>query len=90
MDQATRVECSDEIDDAASSPREEVLFRELDIKVKNISEVVDGVKTAVSAIPVIHDDMVTDQEDTCGAGILQKEYCNGFGFLLCKGRPTVR
>ena len=43
MDQALRVECSDEIDEAASSPREEVLLRELDEKMKNISEVVDGV-----------------------------------------------
>jgi predicted ATP-dependent serine protease len=57
MDQALRVECSDEIDEAASSPREEVLLRELDEKMKNISEVVDGVKAAVSAIPDIQDDM---------------------------------
>jgi hypothetical protein len=57
MDQALVVECSDEIDEAASSPREEVLLRELDEKMKNISEVLDGVKAAVSAIPDIQDNM---------------------------------
>jgi hypothetical protein len=54
MDQALLVERSDEINEAVSSPREDELLRELD---ENISEVVDGVKTAVSAIPDIQDDM---------------------------------
>jgi hypothetical protein len=57
MDQALRNECSDEIDEVSSSPREEVLLRELDERVKNISKVVDGLKAAVSAIPDIRDDM---------------------------------
>jgi hypothetical protein len=57
MDLALRVECSDEIHEAPNSPREEVLLRELDEKVKNISEVVDGVKAAGSSILDIQDDM---------------------------------
>jgi hypothetical protein len=57
MDQALRVECSEKINKAKSSPLEEELLRELDEKVKTISEVVDGVKAAVSAIPDIQDDM---------------------------------
>jgi hypothetical protein len=51
MDQALRVEFSEEIDEAASSLREEELFRELYRKVKTIAEVVDDVKAAV---PVKH------------------------------------
>ena len=57
MDRALRVECSDEFNEAASSPREEELLRELDGKMKNIAEVVNGVKAAVSAIPAIQDDI---------------------------------
>ena len=57
MDRALRVECSDEFNESASSPREEELLRELDGKMKNIAEVVNGVKAAVSAIPAIQDDI---------------------------------
>jgi hypothetical protein len=57
MDRALLVECSDEINEAASPPREEELFRELDGKVETIAEVVDGLKAAVSAIPDIQDDI---------------------------------
>jgi hypothetical protein len=57
MDRAPRAECSDEFNKAASSPREEGLLREVDGKIKNIAEVVNDVKAAVSAIPDIQDDI---------------------------------
>jgi hypothetical protein len=57
MDQATCVEWSDKIKEAASFPREEELLGELDGKVKTIAEVLNGVKAAVSALPDIQDDM---------------------------------
>jgi hypothetical protein len=57
MDRAPRVECSNEFNEAASSPRGEELFRELDGKMTNIAEVVNSVKAAVSAIPDIQDDI---------------------------------
>jgi hypothetical protein len=65
-------------------------LRELDEKVKTIPEVVDSVKAAFSAIPDIQGDMEQIKKDSRGAFILQQEYCNGFGFLRCKARPTVR
>jgi hypothetical protein len=57
MDRALLVECSDEIDEAASSPREDELFRVLDGQMKTVAEVDEGVKAAVSAIPDIQDDI---------------------------------
>jgi hypothetical protein len=48
MDRALRVEFSEEINEAASSPREEELLRKLDRKVKTIAEVVDDVKASFS------------------------------------------
>jgi hypothetical protein len=60
MNRAPRAECSDEFNKAASSQREEGLLREVDGKMKNIAEVVNDVKAAVSAI----------QEDPCKAGLL--------------------
>jgi hypothetical protein len=49
MDRALRVEFSEEINEAASSPREEELFRELDRRAKTFAEVVDDVEAVVSA-----------------------------------------
>ena len=57
MDRTLHVACSDEFNEAASSPREEELLRELDGKMKNIAKVVNGEKEAVSFIPAIHDDI---------------------------------
>ena len=56
MDRAQSIECSYEFNEAASSTREEELLRELDGKLKNIVDVVNGVKAAVSSIPAFSDD----------------------------------
>lgn len=57
MDRAARVECSDEINEAARSTREEELMSGFYVKMENIVEVVNDVKAAVSAIPDIQDDI---------------------------------
>jgi hypothetical protein len=87
MDQAPRVECSDEINEAASPPREEVLLRELDENMKNISEVVNGVKAEVSAIPDIQDDMEQIKRTLAELVSYSKSIGMALGSSSAKGGP---
>jgi hypothetical protein len=87
MDQALSVECSDEINEAASSPREEVLLRVLDERVKNISQVVDGVKAAVSAIPDIQEDMEQIKRTLAELVSYSKSILMALGSSAAKGGP---
>jgi hypothetical protein len=87
MDRALLVECSDEINEAASSPSEEELFRELDEKVKTIAEVVDGMKAAVSAIPDIQDDMEQIKKTLEELVSYSKSIVMDLGSYAAKGGP---
>jgi hypothetical protein len=87
MDRALRVECSDEINEASDSHREEKLLRELDGKVKTIAKVVDGVKAAVSAIPDIQDDMEQIKRTLAELISYSKSIVMSLGSSAAKGGP---
>jgi hypothetical protein len=86
MDRALFVECSDEFNKAASSPRAE-LSRELHGKVKTIAEVVDGVKDGVSAIPEIQDDTEQIKKNLAELVSYSKSIVMALGSSAAKGGP---
>jgi hypothetical protein len=88
MDRAPRVECSDESNEAARYTREEELFSGFYVKMENIVEVVNDVKAVVSAIPDIQNDIERIKKTL--AELVSYSKSNGFGFLRCKRRPSVR
>jgi hypothetical protein len=59
----------------------------LDEKVKNISEVVDGVKAAVSAIPDIQDDIEQIKRTLTELVSYRKCIVMDFGYSSAKGGP---
>jgi hypothetical protein len=63
------------------------LLRELDEKVKNSSEVVDGVKAAVSAIPDIQDDMEQIKRTLAELVSYSKSIVMALGSSSAKGGP---
>jgi ABC-type transporter Mla subunit MlaD len=87
MDQALRVECSDEIYEAVSPPRDEELFRVLNGKMKTVADVEDGLKAVVSAIPDIQDDIEHIEKTLAELVSHSKSIVMALGSSAARGGP---
>jgi hypothetical protein len=87
MERTPRAGCSDEYNDALRSPHEEELLSKLDGEMKNIVEVVNGVKAAVSAIPDIQNDIEHIKKTLAELLSYSKSIAMALGSSAAKGLP---